>query len=215
MGKKKFTDEQLIQLYEQGLNAFEIAEKLNVTSFTVYYRAKKLGLKFTGRRRRRRSRKIAEEHKKKLVKAVKRYWEQKFKEDIETLRDLLEKRGPMLIQEICKELNWNKIKIRKIIGLNSDIFCKSLIRIGGPNRKYRMKDLFDGFSVSGNNEIVYLIGDLRIIDYIASKIKKPLDRYKVGTLMYYLSRVFGKELARLMIMRTGYFYGEHYLKHCI
>ena len=45
MKKRKFTDEQLIELHGQGLSDYEIAEKFGVTQSTVWHRRqKKLGL---------------------------------------------------------------------------------------------------------------------------------------------------------------------------
>ncbi|GAH47120.1 unnamed protein product, partial [marine sediment metagenome] len=44
-GHKRFTDQQLIDLHEKGLNDREKAEKLGVTPSSVSYRRRKLGLK--------------------------------------------------------------------------------------------------------------------------------------------------------------------------
>jgi len=46
-----FTNQQLIELYEQGLNDSEIAVKLGATRTTVGKRRVRLGLKAIGRRR--------------------------------------------------------------------------------------------------------------------------------------------------------------------
>ena len=43
--RRLFTDQQLIDLHEQGFNDREIGEKLGVTSQAVGYRRKRLGLK--------------------------------------------------------------------------------------------------------------------------------------------------------------------------
>jgi DNA-binding NarL/FixJ family response regulator len=43
--RRKFSDEQLIQLHGQGLNAKEIAKQLGISEATVLTHAKRLGLK--------------------------------------------------------------------------------------------------------------------------------------------------------------------------
>ena len=127
-------------------------------------------------------------------------WRKFYREALEELRKVLEENGPMLLEDVVEKTKLSKRMILKITNLNPEIFVKLFFSTASLTRKIKLSDVFD-LPPKPNRRytIIYLKNDSRIVDFFASRVRKPIDNGKCRAITFSLSRILGKFITKKII----------------
>jgi len=174
--------EELKRLRDEDLKNKEIAEKLGISLITLQRWIKKLNLDRRGTRYPR-------------ISWMKLY---------DNLYRMLKKNGPMPKREVIENLGLNSEKIETLLRIFPEEFKNLNFNVS--RRKYS-KAFHNLYKAS---PILYLKGDPRIIDFIASKIDMKIQTmYEAKSVVDLLKWHIGYQKARAVVERLGYRYKEN------
>ena len=164
---------KLIELLKQEYGYRYIADQLNVTVSTVALWASKLNLNHRYR-------------------SFRSLWEKRR----DMLRQLLVERVMVTYKEAERELNLTGEQLRGLLRRYPDIFTS--YKFTYYSRKYSSK-MIDGLLYRLSGKYIALRNDKRVIDYIASRIFKPITVGQARSLRWNLKNVLGDEVAEKVL----------------
>ena len=179
---RKVDPRRISELLDRELTYKEIADRLGVSRFTVYWWAKKLG-KQRGRGGRWR-------------------WLGRREKVKKAMYELLARRGPLDINEIVREIGTSRRLVYEILRENDEEFVTFKFTVGRRgSQKFGSFSLFDGMA---GRRFVALRGDPRIVDFMASHISGDMTMAKAKALHRRLKEFFDEATVTKIIAEAGY-----------
>jgi len=201
MSPRKLTCEKYLALCREGYTATEIAKATGVTIPTVYLRARETGV-YPPTKRKPVVRKLwrdpqfRERIVARIREGVRRRFQTLWEERKAILQRYLELNGPTFYRRVVEETGFMPYAVRKLIR-KYEIFCLARISIGRARGgcKFSAHELFGELSTPSRRLLLYLKGDPRLPEFVASYLDPPRTRGRMRALTVHLKRIFDEETA--------------------